>query len=155
MFGIAAKSAIALAGVVLSTATFADDLPKTAAPMSGDAVRKLYSGNSAISKNSDIFFEPDGSLKGIFGKPKVTDTIVGSRSVSGNEICLYTFRRKEPNSLRDCYQYWIDKKRTLTLWSIHGDGSAADQSDGYYVGEESNLKPGDLVSSEYAAAPGP
>jgi hypothetical protein len=130
---------------------FADSLPKTAIPMNAESVKKMYSGNSAIWKDSDVYFLPDGSVQGVFGKPTVTDLIVGSWSVSGNEICVYTFQTKQPTPFRDCYQYWRDGKRIIALWSIHADGSAVDSNNGYHSGED-RLKPGDLVSDKYQAA---
>ncbi|WP_158815977.1 DUF995 domain-containing protein [Methylocapsa sp. S129] len=140
-------------GGMLSLSALADSLPKTAAPMNSESVKKIYSGNTLISKYYDIYFAADGSIKGIFGKPSTKALIQGSWSVSGNEICMYTFRSKEPNSFRDCYQYWQDGRRIIALWSVHSDGSTVDQNGGYSVGEDRNLKSGDLISARYSAAP--
>jgi Protein of unknown function (DUF995) len=129
----------------------ADSLPKTAAPMRSELVKKLYSGNTAIRKDSDIYFAPDGSIKGVYGKPQVKALMEGSWSVSANEICIYSYKGKDPNFYRDCYQYWSDGKRIVALWSAHSDNSAVDQIDGYYFGEEKALNPGDLVSEKLAA----
>jgi hypothetical protein len=129
----------------------ADSLRKTAAPMSSELVKKLYSGNTAIRKDSDIYFAPDGSIKGVFGKPQVKAFIEGSWSVTANEICMYIYKGKDPNFYRDCYQYWLDGKRIVALWSGHSDNSAVDQNDGYHFGEEKALSPGDLVSEKLSA----
>lgn len=153
MFRFAGTAPVVFSVVLICSPALADSLPKTATPMSSQAVQKIYSGNSAIWKDSDVYFAPDGSLKGIFGKPTIKALMVGTWSVNGNEICIYTFRTKEPNSFRDCYQYWSEGRRVIALRSIRSDGSAVDQSNGYHVGEEGNLKPGDLVSARYMAAP--
>ena len=153
MPGIAGIARAVFSGFLMSSPALADALPKTATPMSSEAVTKLFQGNSAIWKDEDIYFAPDGSVKGIFGKPTVKALIVGSWSVNDNELCVYTFRSKEKDPFRDCYQYWSDKKRIITLWSMHSDDSAPDQDNGYYFGEEKKLKPGDLVTDRYTAAP--
>jgi hypothetical protein len=153
VFMHAGIAAVAFSVVLACSAASADSLPKTATPMSSDAVEKIYAGNTVISKNFDAYFALDGSIKGLFGKPTVKALIEGSWSVAGNEICMYTFRSREPDSFRDCYQYWQDGRRVVALWSIHSDGSAVDQTNGYHVGEEKSLKAGDLVSDKYAASP--
>jgi len=145
-----APTAVVAWGLMCAVA-LADSLPKTAIPMSAESVKKMYSGNSAILKDSDIYFLADGSVQGVFGKPKVKDLIVGSWSVSGNEICIYTFQAKQPSPFRDCYQYWMNGKRIVMIWSIHADGSSTDSNSGYRSGEDM-LKPGDLVSDKYQAA---
>lgn len=139
--------------LLFSSAAIADGLPKTATPMSSDAIKRLYSGNTAIWKYSDLYFKADGSVEGTFGKPTITAKIDGTWSVINNEICIYTFRTKEPNSFRDCYQYWENGRNIISLWSIHSDGSPVDQNNGYHGGEDRNLKSGDLVSGKYPAAP--
>jgi hypothetical protein len=133
----------------MCVSTRADSLPKTATPMNSESVKKLYSGNTAIWKDSDVYFAPDGSIKGLFGKPQIKALMEGSWSVSGNEICVYAYKGKEPSFYRDCYQYWLDGKRIVALWSGHSDNSAVDQIDGYHFGEEKKLNPGDLVSEKY------
>jgi len=142
---------VALVSCFLGVPAHADSLPKTAIPMERELVKKLYSGNTAIWKDSNVYFAPDGSIKGLFGKPKINALMEGSWSVTGNEICIYTFKTKDPNFNRDCYQYWLDGKRIVALWSAHSDSSAVDQNNGYHFGEEKNLSPGDLVSEKYTA----
>jgi Protein of unknown function (DUF995) len=129
----------------------ANSLPKTAIPMNSDMVKQIYSGKTAVWKDSDVYFAPDGSTKGLYGKPQIKALLEGSWSVTGNEICVYTYRTKDPNFYRDCYQYWLDKKRIVALWSEHSDNSPVDQVNGYHFGEENKLKPGDLVSEKYTA----
>lgn len=63
----------ALGTIFATAAALADGLPKSATPMDASTVRKMYSGNSAIWTNSDLLFDTDGSIKGVFGKPKATD----------------------------------------------------------------------------------
>jgi hypothetical protein len=114
----------------------------------------MYSGNSATSKDSDIYFSPDGSVKGIAGKPVAKEAIEGTWSVISNEICVYTFKSKQPGSFCDCYQWWRIGRRAFSLWTRRSDGSTVDAKNDYRVGEEGNLKIGDLVSTRYGAAPG-
>lgn len=143
------------AEVCIAPIALAEVLPKTATPLNSESVTKLYAGKTAVDKNSDVFFAPKGTEKGVLGKPKVTGVLMGTWSVAGNEICMYVFRNKDPNSYRDCYKYWQDGNHILALWSSHSDGTAADPTNGYYRGEESKLKLGDLVSEKYQAAGGP
>lgn len=129
----------------------AESLPKNASPMKSEVLKQIYSGNTAFWKDAEIYFAPGGSIKGLFGKPKIKALIEGSWSIAGNEICIYSYRTKEQNFSRDCFQYWLEGKRIVALWSAHADGSAADQVNGYHMGEEKTLRPGDLVSEEYSA----
>jgi len=151
---IAGGAPIVAAGLILSCAALAESLPKTATPLSKDAVTRIYSDRTAIWKDADAYFAPDHTEKGVLGKPKATSVFMGTWTVSGNEICVYNFHKNSPATFRDCYKYWQDGKRVVTLWSIHSDGSPVDENNGYYVGEVDKLKPGDLVSDKYAAAGG-
>jgi hypothetical protein len=151
---LAGGAPVICVALLMSGAARGDALPKAAIPLSSDAIVKLYSGKTAIGKDADIYFAPDGTDKGVWGKPKTITAFMGTWSVSGNEICIYAFRKNAPVTLRDCYRYWRDGKRLVTLWSNRSDGAAVDESDGYYSGEEDKLKPGDLVSDKYDAAGG-
>jgi Protein of unknown function (DUF995) len=153
--GISAASAIAsIAALLCNSATFSDPLPKSAQPMTTEAVTLMYSGNTAVWQDSDIYFSPDGSVKGILGKPTAKAAIEGSWSVNENKICVYTFRSKQPGSFYECYQWWRDGKRAISSWSPRSDGSTADATNGFRFGEEKSLKAGDLVSNRYSSAPG-
>ena len=154
MLKIVGAALVIIAEAFPSSAALAETLPTTARPMSSDAVTKLYAGKTAVGKDSDIFFAQSGIEKGILGKPKATNTLMGTWSVADNEICIYVFRKKDPNTYRDCYKYWQDGGHIITLWSSHSDGTAVDEKTGYYRGEEGKLKPGDLVSEKYDAAGG-
>jgi hypothetical protein len=151
---IAGRTPIAFAAVLSCGAALAEALPKTATPLDSEAVVKIYSGRTALWKDADVYFAPDGTAKGVLGKPKITGVSMGTWAVGGNEICIYAFRRNEGATFRDCYRYWRDGTRILTLWSSHGDGSAVDEKDGYYAGEEDKMKSGDRVSEKYSAAGG-
>lgn len=151
---IAGRVPVAFTVILLAGVAFAEALPPGTTPLSSDAVAKIYSGKTALWKDSDVYFAPDGTAKGVLGKPKTTGATMGTWAVSGNEMCLYAFRQHEGATFRDCYKYWRDGKRLLTLWSGHSDGTPVDLRDGYYTGEEDKLKPGDLVSARYAAAGG-
>ena len=154
MLKIIGAGLVIVAAAAIASAGLADPLPTTAKPLSSDAVTKLYAGKTAVGKDSDIFFAPSGIAKGILGKPKAASTLMGTWSVAANEICLYIFRNKDPTTYRDCYKYWQDGGHIITLWSSRSDGTAADEKTGYYRGEESKLKPDDLVSGKYDAAGG-
>jgi hypothetical protein len=151
---IAGVAPVVLAAVLLCGGALGEPLPQGAKPASSATVVNSYSGRTAVWKDSDVYFAPDGTAKGVLGKPKITGVLMGTWAVSGNEICLYAFRQNEGASFRDCYKYWRDGKRLVTLWSAHSDGTPVDDKDGYYAGEEERLKPGDLVSDKYAAAGG-
>ena len=152
---IARVAAVATATVLTSGGASADALPPTAHPVTSATVVALYSGKTALWKDSDVYFAPDGTAKGVIGKPKVKGVLMGTWAVSGNEMCLYAFRQNEGATFRDCYRYWRDEnRRLLTLWSSHSDGTSVDDKDGYYTGEQERLKAGDLVSDKYGAAGG-
>jgi hypothetical protein len=146
---------LALAAVLAAGGASGEALPSGAHAVSGATVLGLYSGKTAVWKDSDVYFAPDGTAKGIIGKPKITGVLMGTWAVSGNEMCLYAFRQNEGATFRDCYKYWRDdNKRLFTLWSSHSDGTPVDDKDGYYAGEQDRLKAGDLVSDKYLAAGG-
>jgi len=121
--------------------------------MASDALVAMYSGKTLVGKQGDIYFAPDHTDKGILGKPKMTTLLMGTWNVTGNEICTYNFRKNDRQSYRDCYKYWQDGGRVVTLWSAHSDGSAVDINNGYYSADD-KLVSGDLVSERYAAAGG-
>ena len=144
---------VSLAGALLAGGAVAGPLPETAKPMSAEAIVAMYSGKTLVGNQSDIFFAPDHTDKGIFGKPKMTTLILGTWSVADNEICAYNFRKNDHQSYRDCYRHWQDGGRVLTQWSAHSDGSAVDANNGYFA-DGVKLVAGDLVSERYAAAGG-
>lgn len=144
-----------LAAVLVAGNASGEALPPRAHPASSATVVGLYSGKTAVWKETDVYFAPDGTAKGIIGKPKITGVLMGTWAVSGNEMCLYAFRQNEGATFRDCYKYWRDdNKRLIALWSSHSDGTPVDDKDGYYPGEQDRLKAGDLVSDKYAAGGG-
>lgn len=151
---IARVAPVALAAAIASGGASGEALPQGAHPTSSAAVVGFYAGKTAVWKDSDVYFAPDGTAKGVLGKPKITGVLMGTWAVSGNEICLYAFRQNEGATFRDCYKYWRDGKRLLALWSSRSDGTPVDDKDGYYTGEEDRLKTGDLVSEKYVAAGG-
>jgi hypothetical protein len=152
---LARVAPLALAAVLAIGGASGEELPAGAHPTSNATVVNLYSGKTAVWKDSDVYFAPDGTAKGVIGKPKITGVLMGTWAVSGNEMCLYAFRQNEGATFRDCYKYWRDDaKRLLALWSSHSDGTPVDDKNGYYTGELDRLKAGDLVSDKYAAAGG-
>jgi hypothetical protein len=150
----AIAAAVAASAAFFCASASADPLPKSATPMTSEAIRLMYSGNTAVWADSDIYFAPDGSIKGILGKPAAKNIIEGTWAIEGNTFCLYTFRSKAQVSSCDCYLWWRDGKRAISLWSPRSDGAPVDAANGYRLGEERNLKVGDLVSARYSAAPG-
>jgi len=132
-----------------ATAAWADKLPKNASPMAADEITKLYAGNSQVSKISNIYFDPAGTTKGVLGKPKPTGTFSGKWSVTGNEFCMNNTPKGDSKTYTDCNKFWKVGNKIWNLWSVHYDGSKADEGKGYDPGLPS-LKPGDLVSKKYA-----
>jgi len=136
-----------------ASVAWADRLPKNASPMSADEITKLYAGQTQVSKVSDIFFDPSGTTKGIFGKPKATGTFSGKWTVMGNEFCMTNSPKGESKTYKDCNKFWKVGEKIWNLWSTHYDGTKADDVKGYDPGIPP-LKPGDLVSKRYAAMGG-
>jgi len=144
---------VVLAAAFFSGNVLAGQLPETAKPMSSEAVIAMYSGKTLVGSQSDIYFAPDHTDKGILGKPKMTTLLLGTWSVADNEICTYNFRKNDHQSYRDCYKHWQDGGRIVTLWSAHADGSPVDANNGY-SNDGQKLVAGDQVSERYAAAGG-
>jgi hypothetical protein len=143
--------ALVIVGVALAgpTRSLADKLPQNATPMTSDEVTTLYSGNSAIWSNSKAFFAPDHKVKGVFGKGKDRITYSGEWSVKDNELCVSNTAKGDPKVYTDCWKWWRAEDKTLTLWSVHYDGSKADLDDGYYDDEAEKIKQGDQVTKEF------
>lgn len=137
-----------------STTTLADKLPKGATPLSSDEVRAIYSGKTGVYKVSDIYYDPNGTTKGVFGKPKATMTISGTWEVNGNERCMHNHPKGDPKLYTDCNAYWRSGKKIYSLWTVHYDGSKPDKVNGYWTGELKLHKDGDLVSKKYMAMGG-
>jgi len=137
-----------------ASAAWADKLPKSAVPMAADEISKLYAGNTQVSKLSDIYFDPSGATKGLFGKPKVKGTFAGKWTVTGNEFCMNNIFKGETKVYTDCNKFWKVGDKIWSLWSAHFDGSKVDDVKGYDP-KPPSLKAGDLVSKTYAAMGGP
>ena len=133
------------------SAALADNLPKSAKPMSAGEVRAVYSGKSAVWDDARAFFAPDGGVIGYNSKEKVTFS--GSWSVSSNRNCMKvawkSTKSADSGKSSDCWQWYKDGKKIWTLWSTRYDGSKPKKDD-YYQGEVKSLKAGDKVSKEYA-----
>jgi hypothetical protein len=121
--------------------------------MSRETLIKLYSGKTAIGAESDIYFSPDNTFKGLIGKTK-DSPITGTWSVTDNELCIYSFRKDKLGTYSDCYEYWSDGSRIISLWSVHSDRSRVDRSTGYVEIEQSNFRAGDLISERYYSTGG-
>jgi hypothetical protein len=139
----------ALLVVAWSDIADAKKLPKNAAPMTADEVKALYAGNSAVWENSKAFFSPDGKTKGVFGKGKKRVAYAGEWSVADNEVCMKNSPKGEAKVYTDCWKWWRVGDKTITLWSVHFDGSKVDEKTGYYD-EMRSIKRGDKVSAEFA-----
>jgi hypothetical protein len=108
MSRIAEASFLVAPAAVLScySGAVGEQLLRTASPMSREVLTKLYSGKTALGVESDIYFLPDNTFKGLIGKPKTVSPITGTWSVAGNELCIYSFRRDDLGTYCDCYEYW-------------------------------------------------
>ncbi len=142
--------------VLTSAATdaVADKLPKNATPLTPDEVRAIYSGKTAVYSSSDVYFDPNGTTKGIFGKPKATTTFKGTWDVKDNERCMSNKAKGDPKTYTDCNAFWRSEKKIYSLWTVHYDGSKPDKVNGYWTGEVKLQKSGDRVSKKYAAMNG-
>jgi hypothetical protein len=149
---------ICLLGAVLTSfvcgSAWADKLPKDAVELAADEVKAIYSGKTGIYSVSSMYYAPDGTTKGIYGKPKITATFKGTWSVNGNEMCTKNKAKGDPKTYRDCNKFWRSGKKLYDLWSVHYDGSKPDLKGGYATDTMKKLKKGDLVSKKYAAAGG-
>jgi hypothetical protein len=144
MINIGKLSCVAIIVFFSSAAVLADQLASTATPMSSDAISKIYSGKTAVWKSSEMYFSPDGTVKGLYGKPKPTSPFSGTWSVNGNELCATVAFSDKPTTYTDCWKWWTDGKKLVTLWSKHNDNSAVDETHGYF--KEIEFRRGDLVS---------
>ncbi|MFD1982649.1 hypothetical protein ACFSOZ_08165 [Mesorhizobium newzealandense] len=147
-----------LLGAVLTSfacgSAWADKLPKDAVELTADEVKAIYSGKTGFYIVSNIYYAPDGTTKGIFGKPKITTTFRGTWSVSGNEICAKNKAKGDPKIYTDCNKFWRSGKKVYDLWTVHYDGSKPDLKGGYATDTLKLFKNGDSVSKKYAASGG-
>jgi hypothetical protein len=143
-----------LAGtVLLSGPAMAAKLPSTATPMTPEDVTKVFSGKTLLAPNSDTFVMPQGTTKGVVGKPKITGPFTGTWSVSGNEFCMENVSPGETTSMKDCIKLWRDGRKVYTLWTARSDGKGIDYVDGYdpFLPK---TRAGDIVSQRYQKAGG-
>ena len=147
----------ALAGFACQMA-WADKLPKDAVKLTAAEVKAIYSGTTGVYGVTNMYYAPDGTIKGIVGKPgifrqlKITSTFKGTWQVNGNEICARKEGKGAPKA--NCNTFWRSGKKLYTLWSTHSDGSKPDTKNGYFTNELKLHRKGDLVSKKYAAAGG-
>ncbi|TKB10161.1 MAG: DUF995 domain-containing protein [Mesorhizobium sp.] len=146
-----------ITGIILGATTVtavADKLPTGATPLSADEVRAIYSGKTGVYKASDVYYDPSGTTKGVFGKPKAKSTFEGTWVVKGNEQCMYNKSKGDSKIYTDCNAFWRAGKNIYSLWSVHYDGSKPDQVNGYAIERMKEYKKGDLVSKKFAAMGG-
>lgn len=137
-----------------TVAAVADKLPKGATPLSAAEVRAIYSGKTGVYSVSDIYYDPNGTTKGVFGKPKAKSTFKGTWAVKGNEYCMYNKSKGDPKTYTDCNAFWRAGNKIYSLWSVHYDGSKPNKVNDYSPSEMKNFKKGDLVSKMYIAMGG-
>ena len=128
-------------------------LPKSAVPLTAEEVTAIYSGHSSKWKNSNAWFAPDMSLKGIFGKKRDEVIFWGKWTVVENVVCMEAqyrnLKKGDTGNVSDCWTWFRDnKKRLWTLWSKRFDGSKVPKND-YYRTEIKNLVAGDIVSEKF------
>lgn len=146
-----------IAAFVLGTTTvaaMADKLPKGATPLSAAEVHAIYSGKTGIYNTSDVYYDPNGTTKGVSGKPKATSTFKGTWAVNGNEQCMYNKAKGDPKTYTDCNAFWRAGNKVYSLWSVHYDGSKPNKVNDYSPNEMKKYKKGDLVSKRYAVMGG-
>ena len=146
-----------IGAVVLGATTVsavADKLPKGATPLSAADVRSIYSGTTGIYSGADIYYDPKGITKGVFGKPKAAGTFKGTWTVKGNEHCEYNKSKTDAKASTNCNAFWRSGNKIYSLWTVHFDGSKPDKVDGYSTSDLKKHKKGDLVSKRYIALGG-
>ncbi|MCF1709102.1 DUF995 domain-containing protein [Tabrizicola sp. J26] len=146
------KIAAFLALIALPVA--ADPLPPNAKPLSSKQIEKLYSGNSAVWDRSMVYFAPDKTTKGVFGKPP-SATYTGKWKITKNKLCMtnspVNIKTGEASkkTYTDCWTFFTDGDRVLT--SYYNDfEEGRGPNDDYSEGELSNLRKGDVVSKTFA-----
>lgn len=151
-FLLASISAVIL--VATTGAAVADKLPKGATPLSSDEVRLIYSGKTGVYNVSDVYYDPNGTTKGVSGKPKARNTFKGTWIVDGNQHCMYNKPKGDPRTYTDCNAYWRAGNKVYSLWTVRYDGSKVDKVNDYWTGAVKQHEKGDLVSKKYAAMGG-
>ena len=150
MFGKSRTLAIAFtAALVLSSLPAqADSLPKTAEKLTAAQAKALYAGKSSNWEKSRAYFAPDGTVS-LFKKDK-TVWAEGQWTVNGNKVCMsvnwHDLKDKSQGKHSDCWLWYRDGKRYLTLWS-----GEKDKTNGYWDGELKMLAKGDKVTKTVAA----
>ena len=132
----------------------AGKLPKGAVEMTRHEVKKIFSDTTAFYSKSDQYYAPDGTTKGVFGKPRIVTTFKGTWSVKGNEFCAKNGPKGESTIYIDCFKFWKSGDQVYGLWTVHYDGTTVDEKNGYYTDELKHHLRGDQVSKKYAAAGG-
>ncbi len=147
-------AAHALFALVIGAAACADPLPQGAKPLSSKQISKIYSGNSAVWDKSMVFFAPDGTTTGVFGKPP-SAIFSGTWEIVKNKICMVNTptniksHKVDTRTYTDCWIYYVDGKTILTsYYNDFQEGKGPNED--YYDGEIGNLKRGDVVSQKYA-----
>ncbi|WP_181180590.1 DUF995 domain-containing protein [Mesorhizobium sp. B2-4-6] len=151
------RAVISISAVILGATTVAAmavKLPKGATPLSADEVRLIYSGKTGVYRGADTYYDPNGTTRGVFGKPKAVGTFKGTWTVKGNELCEYNKSKTDTKASTNCNAFWRVGNKIYALWSVHFDGSKPDKVNDYWVGEVKQHKKGDLVSKKYAAMGG-
>lgn len=136
--------------LVTLQAASAGELPATAVKMSSAEVKALYSGKTADWSRSQAYFAPNGTTKNVSKQGKWVGN--GTWTVRGNRICMKTkgtsFSSGKAWSVRDCWSWFRDGKKTWTLWSVRFNGEKPSKKD-YYNGEARKLKSGDRTKRRY------
>lgn len=138
----------------LSISADAKKLPDRAKAMSTDEVRLTYSGRSVMTGESRIYFSPDMTAKAVIHRGRQRMALSGTWYVSVNEICVSLQSSDGAMQETECWKWWWFETDTYTLWSVHSDGTRADEENGYFD-QSSALKQGDSVSEEYEELVGP
>lgn len=101
-----------------------------------------------------VYFAPDGTTVGVYGKPPEA-IFAGTWIVKKNKICMTNVptniktKKAENKTYTDCWVYYIDGKTVLTsYYNDFQEGKGPNED--YYDSELSNIRKGDIVSAKYA-----
>ena len=145
---IVAISGVAFLATLQSAS--AGELPASAVKLSSAEIKALYSGKTADWSRSQAYFAPNGTTKNVSKQGKWVGN--GTWTVRGNRICMKTkgtsFSSGKAWSVRDCWSWFRDGKKTWTLWSVRFNGEKPSKKD-YYTGEAKKLKTGDRTKRRY------
>ena len=127
-------------------------LPKGAAPMVTDDIKKFYAGRSIDWKVAQVFWAEDGKAVGYYPNATKPDDPAfgeGEWNVVDNEMCFHLAWRgkdktKPPFEDTKCHKLYVAGKK---IWIENTKDEKQYQGD-IWTGQEKKMRPGDIVSAK-------